>query len=31
MVYFNIFCAILAVIFYGYGTFLKRGNLDFLD
>jgi hypothetical protein len=31
MFYYNIFCVILAFIFFGYGTYLKRGNLDFLD
>lgn len=31
MFYYNIVTAILAVVFFGYGTILKRGNLDFLD
>jgi hypothetical protein len=31
MLYYNILAAILAVVFFGYGTHLKRGNLDFLD
>lgn len=31
MLYYNIIAAILAVVFFGYGSFLKRGNLDFLD
>jgi hypothetical protein len=31
MLYYNILCAILAASFFGYGTILKRGNLDFLD
>jgi hypothetical protein len=31
MLYYNILAGILAVIFFGYGTTLKRGNLDFLD
>jgi hypothetical protein len=31
MVYFNIACVVLAVVFFGYGSHLKRGNLDFLD
>jgi hypothetical protein len=31
MVYYNILTAVLAVVFFTYGTILKRGNLDFLD
>lgn len=31
MLYYDILCVVLAVIFFGYGTHLKRGNLDFLD
>ena len=31
MLYYNILAGILAVVFFGYGSFLKRGNLDFLD
>lgn len=31
MFYYNVATAILAVVFFGYGTRLKRGNLDFLD
>lgn len=31
MLYYNIFCALFALIFFGYGTHLKRGHLDFLD
>ena len=31
MLYYNIVAAILAVVFFGYGSILKRGNLDFLD
>lgn len=31
MFYYNVVTAILAVVFFAYGTHLKRGNLDFLD
>lgn len=31
MLYYNIFCAIFALVFFGYGSYMKRGNLDFLD
>jgi hypothetical protein len=31
MFYYNVVASILAVVFFGYGTLLKRGNLDFLD
>lgn len=31
MLYLNLLCAVLAVIFFGWGTHLKRGNLEFLD
>ncbi len=29
MVYYNILCAILTVLFGGYGTYLKRGRPEF--
>ena len=31
MFYYNVLAAVLAVVFYFYGSYLKRGNLDFLD
>jgi hypothetical protein len=31
MFYYNVLAGVLAVVFFGYGTHLKRGNLDFLD
>ena len=31
MFYYNVVASILAVVFFGYGTLLKGGNLDFLD
>jgi hydrogenase/urease accessory protein HupE len=31
MVYLDLLCAILALGFFGYGTHLRRGHLDFVD
>jgi hypothetical protein len=31
MLYFNILCAVLAVVFFIYGTHLRRHHLDFVD
>ncbi len=31
MLYYNVVAAILAFVFFFYGSHLKRGNLDFLD
>ena len=31
MLYLDVLTAVLAVIFYSYGSYLKRGNLEFLD
>jgi hypothetical protein len=31
MFYYNVLAAILALVFFGYGSYLRRGNLDFLD
>lgn len=31
MFYLNLLTGVLAVAFYIYGSYLKRGNLDFLD
>jgi hypothetical protein len=31
MLYYNIVAAVLALVFFFYGSHLKRGNLDFLD
>lgn len=31
MLYLNFLTAILAVVFFLYGTYLKRGSLDFVD
>ena|ERR1700756_2368164 len=31
MFYYNVVAGILALAFFGYGTHLKRDNLDFLD
>lgn len=31
MLYYNILTAVLAVVFFLYGSHLKRGSLDFVD
>jgi hypothetical protein len=31
MLYLDLLCAILAIAFFGYGTHLRRGHLDFVD
>jgi hydrogenase/urease accessory protein HupE len=31
MLYLDFLCAVLALGFFGYGTHLKRGSLDFVD
>lgn len=31
MFYFNMLCVLLALIFWFYGSHLKRGHLDFVD
>lgn len=31
MFYYNVLAGALALIFFFYGSYLKRGNLDFLD
>ncbi|HUY82808.1 MAG TPA: hypothetical protein VMU92_13865 [Acidobacteriaceae bacterium] len=31
MLYYNILTAVLALVFFFYGSHLKRGNLDFMD
>lgn len=31
MFYYNVIAAVFAAAFYLYGSYLKRGNLDFLD